>query len=575
MLLKIFKNLKTNSILLNKIEFMRQYNAPITNETLKIFDLTQITYRVCERLIDNFKLPREHAYQYLSQVTVPKEYCPYKNEYRCDKYSKYRSYDGTCNNYKYPYYGSKQMPLKRLELPVYNDFMTVPRSKSVYGYELPNTRAVAIKVAFPVDLETNLNMLTIGFGQFMDHDIAFTDVISGSDGKPLPCACNDKSNPDCVNIATPQNDPYINEQKCIVLPRSAAVHATPECKLGMREQVNQYTSLLDLSQIYGLTKDDNALVRTFKDGKLRVSRIKGQSKDQLPIADLSSDLCNSASRGFPCFFQLEVRSNQQVGLTAFHWLFTLEHNYICDQLKEINPHWDDEKLHQEARKILIGMYQNIIYQDWLEIILGPEIQELYGLKPVEADKDEYFMEYDIEVKSLIANDFTAAAMRFGHSLVSNYILKADSQLRPTKKVNLADNFFEMDEAYLDSGLEGVMRGMVVHKALASDTHLANSLHDRLFEDPDPKAETHHFSLSGINLKRGREHGLKNYLTYRKMAGLPDAKTWSDLTNMRPECIKKLSEAYKSLDDVDLWIGGLCEINVKDGVVGPTFARKSY
>lgn len=46
-----------------------------------------------------------------------------------------------------------------------------------------------------------------------------------------------------------------------------------------------------------------------------------------------------------------------LGLACMHTLFVREHNRLAGGLKRLNPHWNGEKLYQEARKILGAMIQ--------------------------------------------------------------------------------------------------------------------------------------------------------------------------------------------------------------------------
>ncbi|MSW86353.1 MAG: peroxidase, partial [Actinobacteria bacterium] len=71
--------------------------------------------------------------------------------------------------------------------------------------------------------------------------------------------------------------------------------------------------------------------------------------------------------------------------------------------------------------------------------------------------------------------------------------------------------------------------------------------------------------------RGRDHGLADYNTTRAAYGLPRVRTFSDITTDRTTQAK-LKTLYGSVDNIDLWIGGLAEDHVRESSVGPLFQR---
>lgn len=70
------------------------------------------------------------------------------------------------------------------------------------------------------------------------------------------------------------------------------------------------------------------------------------------------------------FISGDNRVNQNPHLVTMQTVFLREHNRIARCLKQLNSHWNDERVYQETRRIVIAMYQHIVYQEYLPLVLG-------------------------------------------------------------------------------------------------------------------------------------------------------------------------------------------------------------
>lgn len=76
----------------------------------------------------------------------------------------------------------------------------------------------------------------------------------------------------------------------------------------------------------------------------------------------------------------------------------------------------------------------------------------------------------------------------------------------------------------------------------------------------------------LNIQRGRDHGICTYADARKKLG-DRVNSWSDLRDvMTDENIEMLKSVYSSVDDVDMFIGGILESPKSGVVLGSTFGK---
>ena len=218
-----------------------------------------------------------------------------------------------------------------------------------------------------------------------------------------------------------------------------------------------------------------------------------------------------------------------------HTIWFREHNRIATELLTLNPHWDGDIIYHETRKIVGAMMQHITYQHWLPKIFGPVGMRLLGS----------YQGYDPNVDASIANEFAAAAFRFGHTLINPVLSRLNESFQPIPEGNLPLHkaFFAPFRIVEEGGIDPVLRGLfgVAAKRLRPGEFLNTELTEHLFTLANEVAQ----DLAAFNLQRGRDHGLQNYNTYRKHCGLKVATTFDDFQNeiRNADVRKKLKEVY--------------------------------
>lgn len=66
----------------------------------------------------------------------------------------------------------------------------------------------------------------------------------------------------------------------------------------------------------------------------------------------------------------DLRFGQTTVLALTYSLFFRLHNMVARNLQAVNPHWTDDQLFFESRRITIAIYQHIIYWEWLPVVMG-------------------------------------------------------------------------------------------------------------------------------------------------------------------------------------------------------------
>ena len=481
--------------------------------------------------------------------------------------SKFRTVDGSCNNINNPLWGASTTPFKRLLKPYYENGFNSPIGWR-YPHRIPSARLVSRELLSSVNITDDplFTHMLMQWGQFMDHDMDLTPASQTNVGYGTTISCNNTcaNQHPCFPIQIPAGDRRIRNKKCLTFIRSSAA-----CNVGPREQINDLTSYIDASNVYGSSKNFSDALRdlTGKKGLLKTGSTGPSGKPFLPFnTDPNITLeCGESESGSKqsCFLAGDIRANEQLGLSALHTIWMREHNRIAESLANLNPHWNGERIYQESRKIVGAELQHITFTEWLPKILGPQGMNRIGT----------YQKYDLNVDASIVNAFATAAFRFGHSIIQPELQRLDQSFQPIRQGNipLHKAFFAPSRLINEGGIDPVLRGLFGSPTKYNgDTRrpMNTELTERLFEVANSIA----MDLGALNIQRGRDHGLPGYNRWRSFCNLPMAYAFDDLANeiKRPEVRAKLQQLYSMPNYTDLFSGGLVEDPLPGSRLGPVF-----
>uniref|UniRef100_A0A2S2NAX9 Peroxidase n=1 Tax=Schizaphis graminum TaxID=13262 RepID=A0A2S2NAX9_SCHGA len=324
------------------------------------------------------------------------------------------------------------------------------------------------------------------------------------------------------------------------------------------------SSFIDASILYGSDLKTSHSIRTFKNGKLR-RQLGPNGKSYLPNVKKATELCNVTFDSTVCYVTGDPRVNIQPDMAVVTIVLMRLHNYLCDELKSLNPNWNDERIYQEARRLLIAMHQHVTYNELVPVILGRDFSRENFLLPLTKGFDD---SYDQYLNPTTITSFTAAAFRSLHSSIRGFIELVSEARKITSKIRLSDYFFKPDIVQKQDNFDSFTRGLLTQKAQEVDKYFTKEISELAVRIPD---RHQHIDLTSVDLERGRDYGEPSYNKFRQLCGLSEAKTFDDLVDqIDKKDIDALSKIYEHVDDVDYYVGGLLEKTKPGSMLGHTF-----
>ncbi len=447
----------------------------------------------------------------------------------------YRNIDGSNNNVNNPEMNTIDTPLLRLASADYSDGISaLAGTARLSPREISN---IILAQSELVPNPKNASDFLWQWGQFLDHDM---DITEGS----VPA--------ETADIPVPAGDVFFDPSNLgdVVMSFNRSyydVHSGTGTD-NPRQQNNEITGWIDASNVHGSDEDRAAALRAL-DG---TGKLKTSAGNLLPFN--VNGLGNAGGPSETLFLAGDVRANEQAALSAMHTLFVREHNRLAEKITQKNADLSGDEVYEQARRIVAAQMQVITYQEFLPVLLGRNALSRYrGYKP--------------EVDATISNEFSTAAYRLGHSLLSPKILRLDENGNEVAQGHLAlrEAFFAPHRIIDEGGIEPILRGLAAQTCQHLDNLIIDDVRNFLFGQPGDGG----FDLASLNIQRGRDHGLSDYNSTCVALGLAPATSFADISS-NTETQAKLAEAYENVDDIDAWVGGLAEDTINGALVGELF-----
>eukprot|EP01130_Rhizamoeba_saxonica_P017975 TRINITY_DN8869_c0_g1_i1.p1 TRINITY_DN8869_c0_g1~~TRINITY_DN8869_c0_g1_i1.p1 ORF type:complete len:982 (-),score=164.47 TRINITY_DN8869_c0_g1_i1:2082-4808(-) len=349
----------------------------------------------------------------------------------------------------------------------------------------------------------------------------------------------------------PEGDEYLDRTNTGNLTTSLLRYPayTGEDAPDYKTPVNLVTSYLDLSFVYGSTLEVNDKVRTYEGGKLILELDVNKITDPFRIGG-------------------DERINETPPMAAFHALFALEHNRLCDLFAKDNSDWDDEQIFQEARRINIAYFQKIVIREYLASTIGKHLEPYYDIDGNGG--------YDPDVNPSVDIFFSTVAQRYGHSAVTGIYermgnngfpvpegpqLVRDTLYRPDLNKIHKDYTYEN----LESSDASILRGLANQLSGNVDVVFCPDMRNfvNLVEGKD---------LFSVNIARGRDLGIPDYNSAREYYGLSRVNSFDEISSNNM-IVQQLEALYEDIDDIDAYIGAISE-DIQDGSIVPPLMSAS-
>ena len=302
---------------------------------------------------------------------------------------------------------------------------------------------------------------------------------------------------------------------------------------------------IDLTPLYGVNKDVTEIIRAGVGGRLRSQVIDGEEYapfyyrgDEvaeefihlpkmmgLDLWKRSQHESYERNKGTLFAFGGE-RSNTQTGFAMFNTLFLREHNRIAGEMARRNPTWDDERLFQTARNVMIVLLMKIVIEEYINHIAPYHFQ--FRVDPPIVGNNHWYRQNWMTLEFNLLYRW--------HGLTPTMVMLPRGRQVPNEETVfnntelLAHGLGEMFEA--------------ASRQPAGEIGLFNTPEFLLW-------------VEEVSIRMGRDMKLASYNDYRAAFGFPRVTDFDQITG-DPRRQYRLKELYGDVDRIEFYVGLFAE-----------------
>jgi prostaglandin-endoperoxide synthase 2 len=240
------------------------------------------------------------------------------------------------------------------------------------------------------------------------------------------------------------------------------------------------------------------------------------------------------------------RVNFQTGYLVFNTLFLREHNRICDVLQKTFGAWDDDRLFQTARNILIVVLLRLAIEEYINHI--SPLRFKYRFVGGAFDKEVWYRQNWMSVEFDLLYRW--------HSMVPDaYYFGTGGSAGGPRMVPTTETYFN-NKLFIERGVGGVLDDASRQKA--GEIYPFNTTASLL-------------PIETFSVRAGRFHKLPPYNAYLDLTQAPQVKSFEQI-NPDPEVQARLRDLYKTVDRVEYFPGIFAEPVTKNAALPTTIGR---